>query len=79
MAVQTKVKEVQLFKSLTLNLGNYESARIECGLIADINTSTGKAPSEQDVQDALMDLGMQIDQRLNFEIDELTQPSNSVD
>lgn len=70
MSVQVKVKEVRLTKSLTLNLGNFESARIECGLTADINTNRG-APSNQDVQDALMDLGMQIDQRLHTEMVEL--------
>lgn len=71
MSVQVKVKEVRLTKSLTLNLGNFESARIECGLTADINTKTGSAPSDQDVQDALFDLGTQIDQRLHTEMVEL--------
>jgi len=71
MSVSVKVKEVRLTKSLTLNLGNFESARIECGLTADINTPSGAAPSNQDVQDAMMDLGMQIDQRLHTEMVEL--------
>lgn len=65
--MEIKIKELRFTKSLTVNLGNYESAKVECGLVADIGDSRS-TPSAKDVQDAFLDLSNYVEGKLHEEL-----------
>lgn len=56
---------VGLSKGLTVNLGNYESARVNCWISRTVNED------EQTVMDNLVQISEMIDEQLQFEVDEL--------
>jgi hypothetical protein len=56
---------VGLSKGITINLGNYESARINCWISRTVNED------EKSVMDALADISTMIDEQIEFESQEI--------
>lgn len=58
---------VGLSKGLTVNLGNYESARINCWISRTVKDE------EKIVMDTLADISQLIDEQIEFEVNELRE------
>jgi hypothetical protein len=58
---------VGLSKGLTINLGNYESARVSCWISRVANDN------EKDIMDNLVQISEMLDEQIQFEVDELTE------
>jgi hypothetical protein len=58
---------VGLSKGLTINLGNYESARINCWI-----SRTAK-DDETEIMNNMAEISTMLDEQLEFEVDELKQ------
>lgn len=56
---------VGLSKGITLNLGNYESAKISCWMSKNV------PEEEKDIMNALNDISEMIDEQIQFEAEEL--------
>lgn len=57
---------VGLSKGLTVNLGNYESARVSCWISRVVNDN------ETEIMDNLVQISDMLDEQIQFEVDELT-------